>query len=163
MTTANKKPRAKKPPTGLTTIENNINKSINKPYKKLDLSKAIKLYFDNGVCEADIARHFNVSPARINTALKPFKELMKDSETLRAFREHKTDLLASAELELLKNIVDKDKAEKASLNNVAYAYTAIHNAGRLESGLSTSNIQLQSVSLDRYKTEIDITPDSSEL
>jgi hypothetical protein len=41
---------------------------------------------------------------------------------------------------LLRDMVDSDKRKRASLNNVAYAFQNIHNARRLESNQSTSNV-----------------------
>ena len=50
------------------------------------------------------------------------------------------ELLSAAEFELLRKLVDAGKIEKASLNNMAYAFSQIHTARRLEDGKTTSNV-----------------------
>lgn len=52
-------------------------------------------------------------------------------------------ILNAAEMLILKEIFDRRKLQKASLNNLAYAFSQIHNARRLEEGKSTANISLR--------------------
>ena len=50
------------------------------------------------------------------------------------------NLLQGTERVLIGNLLDPEKLKKASVNNLAYAFTQIHNAGRLEAGLSTEYV-----------------------
>lgn len=112
------------------------------PRRKIDLSQAIKLYFDNGLPEAEIARHFDCSPQALNQALKPYKQLMLGGNELQTFRDNRVRIKDSIEYNLLLDISDPQKREAASLNNVAYAYRQIHETRRLDEGLSTANVDL---------------------
>jgi hypothetical protein len=54
-------------------------------------------------------------------------------------------LLETGELEVLSQMVKKETIEKASGNNLAYMFTQVHQARRLEAGESTTNIALHSI------------------
>lgn len=56
-----------------------------------------------------------------------------------AYRNIKAELFDAVEERLLASLMHPDKLEKASLNNVAYALTQVHTAGRLERGQSKQN------------------------
>jgi predicted DNA-binding protein YlxM (UPF0122 family) len=87
-----------------------------------------------------IARAEGVSRRAVVNALKMFEPIFVEIKNLKTFREVKTDLIDATQLRLLKSMNDEDKISKASLNNVAYAFTQMHQAGRLERGQSTANV-----------------------
>lgn len=71
------------------------------------------------------------------------------------YREKRVEMLEATEERLLGAVWDDQRLAKASLNNVAYTFTQIHTARRLESGQSTANLQLhqlvETVERDRAK------------
>ncbi len=73
-------------------------------------------------------------------ALKRFLSILVEPDELEAYKQYKISLLSSAELRLLERLVNDEVVEKASLNNVAYAFRQVFDSGRLEQGKSTENI-----------------------
>ena len=107
--------------------------------KRVDVSKALRLRM-KGATYQEIADIQGVSPQAIEQRLSSFISLIKDPEAVTAFRDSEAEILDAARLKLVKNLVEKADDEKASVNNLAYAFTQIHNATRLIRGESTSNI-----------------------
>ena len=106
---------------------------------KVDIGRAIKLHYLQGISQSDVARTMGVTHGAIHQALKPYQGILRDSQTLAAYRNHKSDILDSIELTLCKDLLDEDKRAKATLGNVAYALDKIQGACRLEKGLRTGN------------------------
>jgi hypothetical protein len=65
-----------------------------------------------------------------------------DPEKIERYEANKPSVLSGAEKILLQDMLDPDKREKASLNNVAYAYDKVFQANRLERGQSTDNTSI---------------------
>ena len=114
--------------------------------RKVDFKKAFTLHLVNGVPEAEVARHFQVSRQCINQLLKPYKNLIRDQSQLKVVHENYNKVLGSVELTLLEKLVDAGKLKKASLNNIAYAFQNVANQRRLEEGKATSNVNIHTLS-----------------
>jgi hypothetical protein len=110
---------------------------------KVDVGKAFKLRVVNHLSYANIGKHFNVSAQAIHQRLGDLIGLLDDPEIARAYEDNKQRILAGGEAILFSDLLDPDKRKAASLNNVAYAYTAVANQARLEAGKSTSNVSLR--------------------
>jgi hypothetical protein len=110
--------------------------------RKIDVAKALELRLTKNMTYAEIGLVFDCSPQAIEQALASFKSFLTcaDPASLKAYQEHKPSLLNAVEQRLLRSLIDEGKIEKASLNNVAYAYQQVANQNRLESGKSTSNV-----------------------
>jgi hypothetical protein len=74
----------------------------------------------------------------------------------------RAQLLNLAEERLVHTLLQPDKLEKASLNNVAYALTQVHTMRRLEQGQSTNNVAVLSQVIQSAKTRLvsDLKQDS---
>ena len=129
------------PPAPPSVVFNDVDKQIDYS-RKIDLAEAIKLYFDRGLTEAQIAKLFECSNQAVNQALKPYKQLILAGPELQAFRDNRVRIKDSIEYNLLLDISSPEKRASASLNNAAYAYSQIHTTRRLDEGLSTSNVDL---------------------
>jgi AcrR family transcriptional regulator len=106
--------------------------------------KALKMRMA-GASYPEIARALGISDGAVRRRITGvFRLLDTDLET---FRKRKVELLEATEKHLLDHMSDPRKAGKATLANLAYAYTQIHNAGRLEQGLPT--ITYEDVSRER--------------
>ena len=57
-------------------------------------------------------------------------------------------------MQLMASLLDPERLAKASLNNVAYAFTQIHQAGRLEQGKTTENIGVLSRYISQSNKEL---------
>ena len=114
---------------------------------KLDLGQVIKLRDVKGLSFGEISDITGYARQYIHRAYKEFKSLIQDSDITTAFSDNRVNILSSIEMTMLRNLSDKGKLKKASLNNVAYAFNQIHTARRLEDGKSTAggttiNIQI---------------------
>jgi len=76
----------------------------------------------------------------IHQALRPFDNIINKPESLQIYNNSRAEVLSAIEMELLVALADKERIQKASLNNVAYAFNQVHSARRLEQGLSTDNL-----------------------
>lgn len=110
-----------------------------KPYNRVDLNKAFRDY-QKGNSFAQIARDQGVTRQSVRDRLQPLIEMIKDPQQVQAYRENEADLLDGVTMKLARNIAVKADDPKASVNNLAYAYTQLNNAKRLLRGQSTSNI-----------------------
>jgi hypothetical protein len=137
----------------------------------VDLSQAVKLKFINGLTDPEIGRLQGVTKQAINQALEPFKVLMSDNNTLKTFEDNYDRILTHVNMQLMSAILDPVKIKKASLNNVAYAFTQINQALRLHRGESTATIDVHNSTtqlkdleakrqelLDQKRQIVDVTP-----
>jgi hypothetical protein len=107
---------------------------------KIDLEQALKMRLVNKLTYQQIADHFGVVKSAVKQRLKRFTAFLGDPDEILGCRNHKTMILEAVELELITNLMHKGKLEKASTNNVAYAYRQVSDQLRLEKGLSTENV-----------------------
>lgn len=107
---------------------------------KIDVAKAIELKLVKNLSNADIAKHFGVTPQAVQQRISKFEKILKNPEELKAYRKYKVDILESAEMALIRDLLDGKKRKAASLNNVAYALQNVNNIARLEKGEATEII-----------------------
>ena len=119
-------------------------KKLRRPDQKVDVSVALKLRLVNKLTYSEIADKMGCCKQTVHAAIKRFEQIIGNQpEELDAYRQRKAELLEAAELQLLEKITDPETIQKASLNNAAYTFAQLHNAGRLERGKSTSNIDIK--------------------
>ena len=123
---------------------------------KIDISKALKMRFDNRLTYQEIGDNFGVSKQAVQQKLTRFTRLMKGPGEVEAYDKAKVQLLNAAELEMLHSCLDPVAIQKASLNNRAYAFNTIFNANRLTQGLATSNHSIKGIIGHHQKTLEDI-------
>ncbi len=115
---------------------------------KWDRAKALQMMMVQGLGVCQIARQMGVKHQSITEGLKRFKGFLENIDIVPAYSANKTKFLDSAEVTLLKDMMDDDRRASASLNNVAYAYQQVANQNRLEQGKSTVNINYADVCAD---------------
>ena len=117
-------------------------KKDNAPVKKgkIDIRKAFNLKFVKDRTYQEIADKFGCSPQSVHKALSKFKVILEDPKIIETYKANVGRVLNAVEFKLLEHLVEENKLKSASLNNVAYAFQQIHNARRLEEGLSTGNL-----------------------
>jgi transcriptional regulator with XRE-family HTH domain len=120
--------------------QNTIDTVMKKKNKKIDLEKALELRVVHKMSYKKIAEQFNVSGTAVSKALKKYQNVLVDKTAIRAYQKLKVDILDNAELKLLNDILKKSKRDKASISALTSALSVIANMGRLEKGLSTSNV-----------------------
>lgn len=135
---AKKQSRAKSKALPANTAENasgEVDKSID---KSINVVQAIKLRSE-GRTYQEIADKFGVTRQAIHQKLQHIASYLSP-EAMQAYEHSKGRALSVAEQVLLESIIDKAKLEKASLNNIAYAFQQVYSANRLEQGKATENI-----------------------
>lgn len=90
----------------------------------------------------EISAKLGVPKGTIYSRLNNILGLLDDPQANAAYTSQRVDILTATERMLVGQLADPDRVKKASLNNVAYAFSQVHNARRLESGLSTENTDL---------------------
>ena len=128
---------------------------------RLDLAQAVKFRFVNGLTEPEIAKHFKVSKQAVNERLMPFRKLLAGEGLLKVFDSNYDRILTNVSMLLLTDLLDPKKREKASLNNVAFAFTQINQALRLHRGESTANVSFAEMIQEAEKTKANKAPESS--
>ncbi len=113
---------------------------IKLPDKKIDIADALKLRLRNKLTFQAIGDKYGYTAGGVYRALKPYLDMIQSPDVIRAYEENKVDILSGIHVKLLSQLVNEDKLKDASLNNAAYAATAVHNMLRLEKDLSTANI-----------------------
>jgi hypothetical protein len=111
---------------------------------KVDIKKAVRMRYKNGMTYQQIGDYFGVSKQCIFEQLGPIANLIKSEGQVESYTENQVDILQGLLLELTSDIADKGKRSKASLNNAAYAFDRIFNALRLLQDKSTANIATRS-------------------
>lgn len=114
---------------------------------KIDVLQALKLRLHNRLSYDEIAKRFGVTKTAVYHVLSEFAKITENPEIVEGYASIRGKLLTAGEFELLKEIFDPEKLKKASLNNVAYAFSQVFNANRLERGESTSNVKFQALQM----------------
>lgn len=110
---------------------------------RVDVDEAFKLRLVNHLSYTQIGKHFGVSKQAVQQRLADHIALLDDPEIAKAYEANKSKVLSGVEGRLLTALLDPQKVEAASLNNVAYAFQAVANQNRLEGGKSTSNLSFR--------------------
>lgn len=119
-------------------------RKLKRPDQKIDVSVALKLRLVNKLSYEEIGEKFGATKQSVHAAIRRFEQIIgSQPEELEAYRQRKADLLEAAELQILEKITDPETLQKASLNNAAYTFAQLHNAGRLERGKSTANVDIR--------------------
>ena len=127
------------------------------PRKEIDIEQALDLKYNKNMTDKEVGEVFGVSQQVMNSRLLKFKKLLLNHDEIKAFESNKVKILTSTEIRLMQDIVDKEKRDKASINNIAYALNVVANMNRLEQGKSTSNISYADMgqSLKEMQAECD--------
>jgi len=96
-----------------------------------------------GLSTPAISRAAGVSRSTVSETLKKFEPVFKKLRQVAEYQDVRKELLSATELQMLESMQDKDKLEKASINNLAYAFTQVFSARRLEANQSTANVHSQ--------------------
>ncbi len=132
------------------------NKGVNKSKSissKINIAEALKLRLVNHLSYQEIADRYGVCKSAVYQALKRFLSILVEPNELEGYKQNKIALLSSAELRLLERLVNDEVVEKASLNNIAYAFQQIFNSGRLEKGEATEIVDTFALTADLEKVQ----------
>ena len=116
--------------------------------KTVPLKTLVELRFQ-GKSNPEIAKMFGISRQAVHQRLSGFLANL-DAGKLEAYRKNRVALFEYIEATLLSELVNPDRVKKATLGNVAYALTQVHQARRLEAGESTQNLGLHAL-VEKYE------------
>lgn len=103
-----------------------------------------------GMSLAAIGKMYSMTPEAIAYRIKGcLKALLDESST--AYVENKSAILSATEKKILDELTDRKKIKKANLSSLAYAFSQIYGANRLEQGLSTQNIAYKEILSEKEK------------
>lgn len=95
----------------------------------------------------EIARAVKLPPSTTHRLLERYGSWLQELENVQDYTDTRTQLLSAGELKLFKSMMEQEKLDKASVNNLAYAMRQLYDMGRLEKGLSTQNVATQTVTV----------------
>lgn len=107
-----------------------------------ETAEVVSLHLKGADCPT-IAKTIDSHRSTVNAAIKRFAPIFKELENTEDYQTLRGKILTASELGLLKLLADPGKQRDASLNNAAYAFRQVHDARRLNEGLSTSNVASQ--------------------
>lgn len=90
----------------------------------------------------------------VHRAYHNFLQTLGTREDTESYSNARASLLTAVEERLVHAVIDPEKIEKASLNNVAYALTQVHTMRRLEQGQSTNNVSVLSQVISSAKQQL---------
>lgn len=101
---------------------------------RIDLSLAFKMRFVDHPRKTfqQIADVFNVSRQAVQERLSRFSAIIENNKDVNIYDQNRAQLLTAVEMDLIKDFLDKDKREKATLGNIAYAFRQVNEVVRLE-------------------------------
>ena len=106
----------------------------------IDVRKALTLRLKNHLSHEAIGRELGCTGAGVIKALKPFIDALSDPVAIQAFEDNEPKLISAAKMKIYSFLVGDVALKKASLNNLAYAYSQIDTVKRLEEGKATQHI-----------------------
>lgn len=110
----------------------------------------VVLDYARGVKQSEIAKKFGVSEASVSMILEKFRPAFAELQNVEEYRKAKSDLLDSAGLAILKEIVNPSKIEAADIRALSCSFDIVNKHSRLERGESTSNVQQQTISIQLH-------------
>lgn len=119
---------------------------------KVDVKQALILRFQHGLPYQKIADQLECSKNAVWKALKPLEKLIRDPNLIEAYERQRVPILTGAEIQLLEQMGDPAALKGAKVNQLAYAFSQIHSARRLEEGLSTGNFDVK-LNVEKIYTE----------
>ena len=114
---------------------------------KVDVKQALILRFQHGLPYQKIADQLECSKNAVWKALKPLEKLIRDPGLIEAYERARVPILTGAEIQLLEQMGDPAALKGVKVNHLAYAFSQINSARRLEAGLNTGNLGVR-VQLD---------------
>ena len=127
-----------------------------------------------GLSLEEIGNKYGITRQAVSKRIKGVFKLL-DNESLEAYQANKVKILTAVEKTLIDNLCKPAKLKQASLNNLAYGFTQINNAKRLEQGQPTDIFEVFTVDAAEQanlkelaksilqRDVIDVTPDTDNI
>lgn len=126
--------------------------TVKQAIKPAQLSKALHLAALKRPVR-EIARAIDCPDSTTRRLLERYGSWLQELENVQEYTDTRHQLLSAGELKLFKSMMEQEKLDKASVNNLAYAMRQLYDMGRLEKGLSTANVATQTVTVSLTPNE----------
>lgn len=117
------------------------NEQVDPEVDRIDLSKAINLRYFKGLDCTQIGKQFGVTKQAVHKALKRFDTLILKHGVEQAFNKYEHNILTTAKLKLLEQIVDPERLSNTSVKDASLSYEKLDKSLNLKEGKATSNVQ----------------------
>lgn len=107
--------------------------------KRIDIDKAFVLFVKHRNFH-EVARQLGCSAQAIQQRLSKHKQFAGVLANLETFKDSRLDMMAAAELTLIRSLIDDEAIKKAPLAARATTYGILNERRRLEEGKSTQNV-----------------------
>lgn len=99
--------------------------------------------YARGLPQTEIAAKMGLSDSGVSQVLAKFAPMFAELGNVKEFREAKADVYDALQLQALKSMSDPDKHASATLRDLAVAADVLQRNSRLERGMSTNNLSVQ--------------------
>lgn len=124
----------------------------------VDPLEVYKLRLQHRLSFSQIGQLTGTTRGNAHATFRSFLEKLGGAQDVESYENARIQLLASVEEKLLATLLDEEKLQKASLNNVGYAFTQIHQALRLEKNQSTNNLGIATRIIESADRKLYRTP-----
>ena len=111
----------------------------------LDLSQIIKLRYKHNMSYQQIADRIGCHKTSVMRKLDKYISMLPSAEEVESYRENKTQMLTALEYKVYEKMCNEETLKAASFNNLAYGFQNICTQNRLEQGLATERLDIQTV------------------
>ncbi|MFI5364353.1 MAG: hypothetical protein ACHQ4J_01895 [Candidatus Binatia bacterium] len=109
-----------------------------------DTSEALRLRLSKHLSYSDLGKHFGVTPETVWKRLRWFHDMVREPDQVQAFKTEEANLLDGLRMQVLANMCNPGRLERAQLRDLGVVYGILKDKERLMRGQSTSNIGLRS-------------------
>ena len=113
--------------------------------QQFPLHEMWKLRYKHNYSYQQIADKMGCNKSNVIRKLQGYISMLPNADEIQSYQNNKTTVLQAMELLTIKEMMSPQKIKDASFNNLAYGFNTIYQANRLESGKSTSNINVVEV------------------
>jgi hypothetical protein len=114
--------------------------------QKIDIVDIVNLRLQKGLSYREIEKLTGIDHSTIHAK---YREViaMFDKDKVEQYEQNKPQILSGVERVLVQDMLEPDKREAASLNNVAYAFNTIFQANRLEQGKTNAITEIRELTM----------------
>ena len=120
--------------------------------KKVDVVKALRYRLYHKLSYREIAEKFNCHHSAVQRALEPFLVFLEQPpQVIDAYQQFEAFFVSVAKLRLLEFLIRRDKLEKATVNQIAYALAQLDHIYRLSTNQATENIDIKALNISLHE------------
>ena len=111
----------------------------------IDLSDLIRYRYKHNMSYQQIADKLGCHKSTVMRKLTKYISMLPEAEEVKAWEDNKSQFLSSLELKVYEKMSNEETLKSASFNNLAYGFQNICTQNRLEKGLATERLDIQTI------------------